>query len=455
MNKKIVIIGAGSAMFTQGLVMDLIKKKPGGHQWKLALVDIDGGILEDIVLLVKKMICAKDADIELEWSTNRCDCLPGADYIVTTIGVGGRRAWEQDVFIPRKYGINQPVGDTAMPGGISRAMRMVPAILDIARDAARLAPNARFFNYSNPMAIICRAVRKALNYPVTGLCIGTAGSEWYIADLMGWDRGRITSRAAGINHCTFIYDYRLDGQDAWPMIRERLAGELGEMCEDYTADRLCGEECDSKLERLGEPWGWRFFLKYGAFPAPGDRHITEFFTEYFPGGSYYGKKLGHDAFSFEGTISWGDRIYADTIKAARSPEPLGDEFFAHFHGEHEQLMDIIDSMERDLRKIFYMNVPNCGTIPNLPPMAVVEMPAVAGADGPKPVYADNFPDILAGFTARFLSVIEIAADAAVNGDRLLMEEAILSGGYISDRNAVKKMVAELLNVHKCYLPQFQ
>lgn len=400
------------------------------------------------------MINEKEADIELEWSADRCDCLPGADYIVTTIGVGGRRAWEQDVFIPRKYGINQPVGDTAMPGGISRAMRMIPAMLDIVRDVMRLAPNARFFNYSNPMAIICRAVRKALNYPLTGLCIGTAGIEWYIADFMGWNRDRVTSLAAGINHCTFIYDYRLDGEDAMPMIREKLAAELKEIHEGDTGDRFHGQQADEKLLKLGEPWAWSFFMKYGAFPAPGDRHVTEFFTEFFPGGSYYGKKLGHDAYSFEGTINWGDRIYADTIKAARSPEPLGEEFFAHFHGEHEQLMDIINSTERNLRNIFYMNVQNCGTIPNLPDWAVVEMPAVAGANGPKPIYLDNFPDVLAGFTMRFLSVIEIAVDAALKGDRMLMEEAILSGGYISDRAAVHKMVEELIAVHKAYLPQF-
>ena len=454
MNRKLVIIGAGSAMFTQGLVMDLIKKNPGGCKWKLALVDIDGVILEDVAKFITKMIKGKNADIELEWSTDRCDCLPGADYIVTTIGVGGRRAWEKDVFIPRKYGINQPVGDTAMPGGISRAMRMIPAMLDIVRDAKRLAPNAKFFNYSNPMAIICRAIHKALDYPITGLCIGTAGIEWYIADFMGWDRDRITSQAAGINHCTFIYDYRLDGQIAWPMVREKLAKEYKEIHNGDFGDRFHGEQADEKIFKLGEPWAWSFFLKYGAFPAPGDRHITEFFTEYFPGGSYYGKKLGFDAYSFENTIYWGDKIYDDTIKAARSAEPLGEEFFEHFHGEHEQLMDIINSTERDLKKVFYMNVKNNGTIPNLPNWAVVEMPVVAGANGPKPIYLDNFPDVLAGFTMRFLSVIELAVDAALNGDRRLMEEAILSGGYISDRTAVRKMVDELLAVHKADLPQF-
>jgi len=439
MKKKIVIIGAGSAMFTQGLVVDLIKKNPGGHKWKLALVDIEEGILENVVKLVKKIIEAKQADIELEWSTDRCDCLPGADYVITTIGVGGRRAWEQDVFIPRKYGINQPVGDTAMPGGISRAMRMIPAMLDIVKDTQRLAPNARLYNYSNPMTAICRAIRKELEYPITGLCIGTAESEWYIADFMGWDRKRVTTLAAGINHCTFIYDYRLDGQDAWPMVRDKI-----EM-----------EKAGEALLHTSQPFAWEFFLKYGAFPAPGDRHITEFFTEYFPGGLYYGKILGHDAFSFENTISWGDKIYNDIIRTAQSPEPLGEEYFTHFHGEHEQLMDIIDSMERDLRKIYYMNVENNGVVPNLPNYAVLEIPAVATANGPKPMYLNDFPDVLASFTSRFLSVIEITVDAALKGDRRLMVEAILSGGYINDRTAVERMVDELITAQKSYLPQFK
>jgi len=228
MRKKLVIIGAGSAMFTQGLAADLITKQPGGAKWHLSLVDIDEKVLDGIVRLVKKMIDAKKADIELSWSTDRRDCLPGADYVVTTIGVGGRRAWEQDVFIPRKYGIHQPVGDTAMPGGISRAMRMVPAMLAITKDVIRYCPNAYFFNYSNPMAIICRAIRKKLNYPITGLCIGTAALEWYIADYMGYDRNKVTSLAAGINHCTFIYDFRYEGKNAWPDVRKKLLEEYGD-----------------------------------------------------------------------------------------------------------------------------------------------------------------------------------------------------------------------------------
>lgn len=455
MKRKMVIIGAGSAMFTQGLVMDLIRKKPGNCSWEVSLCDIDGEVLDATVKMARKMLDQKGTDITLSWSTDRRDLLPGADYVITTIGVGGRRAWEQDVFIPRKYGIFQPVGDTAMPGGISRAMRMVPAMLDIVRDTRKLAPHARFFNYSNPMAIICRAVMKELSYDLTGLCIGTVGSEWYIADLMGYPRDRVTTLAAGINHCTFIYDYRLDGQNMMESIRQKVLAERKDSFDLDMGDRFHGDKTNDAAFEMGEPFGWSFFLKYGAFPAPGDRHVTEFFTELFPGGAYYGKKLGVDAYSFEGTIAWGDRLHNETVQKALSPEPLSEDFFAHFHGEHEQLMDIIDSMEKDKRGIFYMNVPNNGAVPNLPAWTVLEIPCVATATGVRPVHIDSFPDILAGFTMRFLSVIELAVDAALKGDRRMMEEAILAGGYISDRKAVTAMVDELLKAHRENLPQFQ
>lgn len=449
--KKMVILGAGSAMFTQGLVMDLIKN-PGPNSWELALVDIEEETLVAMERLVKKMIAAKGADIKVTASVDRREVLSQADYVICTIGVGGRRAWEQDVFIPRKYGIYQPVGDTAMPGGISRAMRMVPAILDILKDVRELCPRAFFFNYSNPMAIICRAVRKAEAFPIVGLCIGVPSTEWYIADFVGLEKEKVTSLSVGINHLTFMYDFRYEGKDAWPLVREKLDKEFCEDFDENVLDRFYSTQAEYFY--LGEPFGWTFFQKCGAFPAPGDRHVTEFFTEQFPGGEYYGHKLGVNAYSFEGVVKEGDAIHEQAMALAMSDEPLPEEFFTHMHGEHEQLMEIINSIERDERKIFSVNVPNCGCVTNLPYHAVLEMPAVATAKGFRPLHIDDYPDRFAGIINRHLSVIEMAADAALTGSRELFEEAILMGGYITDRKAVHDMVGELLEAQKQYLPGF-
>src|SRR5262245_54215150 len=227
MTKKIVLIGAGSAVFTQGLVADLILT-PDLGPWQLGLVDIDPLALETAEGLSRRMIEARGAEITLEASTDRRNVLPGADIVVTTIGVGGRRAWEQDVFIPRKYGIYQPVGDTVMPGGISRAMRMIPALVEIAQDVKSLCPEAFYINYSNPMTVNCWAIRQATNVPVVGLCHGLFHVERELAQFMGVPPQEVTSFYAGLNHMTFIFDLRRQGRDAWPLVKAALARERGE-----------------------------------------------------------------------------------------------------------------------------------------------------------------------------------------------------------------------------------
>ena len=218
--KKIVLIGAGSAVFTKGLIADFIQSDFGC--WEIALCDINPKILEPVVKLAKKMVEVRGAQdrITVTSSTDRTELLPGADFVVTTIAVGGRRAWEQDVLIPRKYGIYQPVGDSIMPGGIARAQRMIPQMVAIAKDVERLCPNAYFFNYSNPMTSIVTAVRKATSVKLIGLCHGVIYGERYLARMLGVDVSRITTIGAGLNHLTFLYDIRVDGQDAKPRLRE-------------------------------------------------------------------------------------------------------------------------------------------------------------------------------------------------------------------------------------------
>jgi len=447
--RKMVILGAGSAMFTKGLVADLIEN-PNQFKWELAFVDIDELTLESITKLVKKMVKTKNADIVVSASIDRCDVLPKADYVVATIGVGGRRAWEQDVFIPRKYGIFQPVGDTMMPGGISRAMRMVPVMIDIARDIEKICPEAYFFNYSNPMAIICRAVDK-LGYKTVGLCHSFNQIEGYLAEFIGAERSKFRCYGIGINHLTFMYDIRYKGKNAIPAILKKYA-EIKAKGIDYSVvGPLWFDEIDPNINTVIEPFAFEILERYGAFPCAGDRHISEFFTEFFPGGEYYGKKLGVDAFSFESCIEWGDKIYDDMFKQANDPGPLPANYFDRDVGEHEQLMDIIDSIENDVQRVF---MPNRGLVPNLPSYAAIEMPTLANSRGMSQIFMQDFPDVLAAVINKYLAIIEITVEAALKGDKTLFVEAILTGGYITDRDSVEKMVDELIEVHKQYLPQF-
>lgn len=432
---NLVLIGAGSAVFTKGLVADMIQMPELGP-WTLGLVDIDPDALATAEGLCRRMVEATGAEITVRASTERRDLLPDADAVVTTIGVGGRRAWEADVFIPRRYGIYQPVGDTVMPGGISRAMRMIPAMVAIAWDVAELCPDAHFFNYSNPMTANCWAVREATGVDVVGLCHGTFDVSRQLARFVGAPPEETTTLYAGLNHLTFIFDLRWQGRDMWPVARERLVSAPQP---PFAAEN---------------PFSWSLFEAYGAYPSANDRHVVEFFPERFPGGQYQNRTLGVNAYAFEGTIASGDRTYARMRKQASGEEPLDDWIFERAVGEHEQLLNILRALRDDTREIFAVNVPNRGAVPNLPGDAVLEIPAVATGRGLLPVQIHDFSEELAAVVNRRLASTRLTVSAALNGDRECFVEALLLDGAVTDRDTARALAAELLEAHQPNLPNF-
>lgn len=454
-NRKIVLIGAGSASFTQGLVADLILA-PDLGPWQLGLVDISPQALETAEGLSRRMVAARGAEIQITASTDRRDILPGADVVVMTVGVGGRRAWELDVQIPRKYGIFQPVGDTAMPGGISRALRMIPALVDIAQDVQRLCPDALFINYSNPMTANCAAIRQVTGLPVVGLCHGVFHVERQLADLIGAPPAEITSLYAGLNHLTFLYDLRWRGRDVWPLVRARLAAERGQ---PQALEKLAQAfpemgAASQEFKAADNPFSWSIFEAYGAYPAVNDRHVTEFFPERFPQGRYYGKTLGIDAYSHEKTIEWGDQEYADMRAQALGEKPLDEWLFERAEGEHEQLTDILRALAQDSRRVFNVNLPNRGAVPNLPAAAILELPAAATASGLRPLQLLDFPEPLAAIVTRKLSAVTLTVEAALTGSRALVVEALLADGAVADAVVAAQLADELIQAHQQYLPQF-
>jgi alpha-galactosidase len=448
---KIVLIGAGSAVFTRGLVADLIILRELGP-WELALVDTDPTALETAEGLSRKMVASQGADVTISASTERRDVLPGADVVVTTVGVGGRRAWELDVHIPRKYGVYQPVGDSILPGGLSRAMRVIPVLVDVARDVQELCPDAWFFNYANPMTANCWAIRQATGLPVVGLCHGVFHVERQLAEFLGVPPEELTTLYAGLNHLTFIFDLRWRGQDMWPVVREKLAAERA-AAPDGRGEYL-GQTFAEGFAAADNPFSWSLFEAYGAYPAVNDRHVVEFFPERFPGGDYYGLSLGVDAFSHAEIVAWGDERYAAMRRQAIGEEPLDESIFHRTAGEHEQLLYILRSIQRDERQVFSVNVPNTGAVPNLPADAVLELPAAATATGLRPLQVLDFPDTLAGIVTRRLASVRPTVAAALAGDRDLFVEALLLDGAVSDRAIARQMGEELLEAHRQYLPQF-
>jgi len=444
--QKLVLIGAGSAMFTQGIVVDWLKRRERG-EWEIALVDINPVILEATEKMVRRYMLATDFPAKITATTERRDVLAGATAVICTIGVGSRRAWEQDVFVPRKHGIFQPVGDSVMPGGVSRSMRMIPPMIAIARDAARLCPGALFVNYSNPMTAVVRAVRKHTPVAAIGLCIGTDSTLWSLARMAGAPYGTVTARWAGVNHLTWILDLRSNGEDLWPRLREKVA-------------RLRAAPAKGGLPALANPFCWELFDQFGGWPGPGDRHGVEFFTERFPKGQYYGKTLGMDVFSLEELIARGDKIYQETIELAKGSGPIDKETLAMqmaggtSGGEHVQCLDILNSIRQDRRLWYSVNIPNNGTVSNLPDDAILEVPGVATAEG---LIAPRVGELPAGITAillRRLAAVEATVEAAVTGNRKMLVEAMILDGGVSDYQLASKLTEDLIQAHKQHLPQF-
>ena len=439
MNERVVLIGAGSVSFTRGLVADLLDAWPKGE---LALVDIDPAALEVATNLARKMIAARGAGWKLEASEDRRTVLKGATAVICTVGVGGRRAWEQDVFVPRKYGIFQPVGDSVGPGGSSRALRMIPAMVDIAEDILDLAPDALFFNYGNPMAPVCRAIRKATGAPVIGLCHGVNHTAHYLAHALGVSAARCTYNAVGMNHLTWFTEFRVDGADAMPRLREIAAQRVSEAKGNPAA-----------VAELS-PFSWQLFLLFGAFPAVLDRHVVEFFPQFFRDGNYYGLTLGVDAFSFEETIAAGDREFAAMEKDASSPDPLPGQYHARGNGEHEQVVSIISSMREDSRWVYSANLPNMGQVADLPAGAIIESPAIATTRTLLPVVQPRLNPGIPGTLATRLLWVETIVDAALERRRDLFIQALVLDGFAASLDDAAAMADEFLRVHAPYLGDF-
>lgn len=450
-SERIVLIGAGSASFTVGLLADMIARNA---RIDLSLVDIDASALRVATQLATRMITARNAPITLRAAQDRREVLPGATVVICTVGVGGRRAWEQDVFVPRRYGINMPVGDTVGPGGSSRALRMIPAMVAIAQDVLTLAPDALFFNYSNPMAPICRAIRKATGANVVGLCHGVHDTGRYLAEKLGVELERIRYNAVGINHLTWFTDVRVDGLDAMPQLRQIAAQKVAA----FPNSRIAVPTIPVKAEEVqpfsspeDHPFSWHLLHSFGAIPSALDRHVTEFFPQLFGDGAYYGKTLGKDIFSFEGTIARGDSHYAEMRQLAESTAPLPAEYLQRFEGEHEQVIDIIEAIRGERGTVYSANLANVGQVPNLPQAAIVEAPAIASAGGLQPIMQPALPTALAGSLATRYQWVECIVEAALERSREKFIQALVLDGAVESIHQATALADELLAVQMPFL----
>ncbi len=252
--------------------------------------------------------------------------------------------------------------------------------------------------------------------------------------------GISTIAPSGSNHLTWFTEISIGGKDVMPRLMQ-------------IADENIAKLGQSPPDELSI-FTWQMTKLFGAFPAVLDRHITEFFTQFFRTGDYYGKKLGVDAYSFEGTIAGGDAIFEEMKEVAASDQPLTEDFFELIGGEHEQVMEIIESIRTDAGRTYSANLPNAGQVPNLPMDAVVESPAIADRSGMHPIAQAPLPVGIVGTLATRLAWVETTVEAALQGSRGKFIQALVLDGAVESMKTAEKLADELLAAQAEYLPQF-
>lgn len=435
---KITFIGAGSLGFTRGLVRDILTF-PLLKDATLSLMDIDAERLEFAYKAVQRIIELGNYPAKVEATLNRAEALRDADAVLCTILVGGTDVWRHDIEIPKKYGVDTNIGDTRGPSGVFRALRTIPVMLDIIKDVERYCPDAIFLNYTNPMAMLCRAMQRESFVRITGLCHSVQGTAMMLARWIGAPYEEITYTCAGINHQAWYLKYEWNGKDAYPLIREAVKKP-----EIYNEEIVRNE----------------MFLHLGYYVTESSGHNSEY--------NWWFRKRPDliEKYCTHGT-GWNPGEYAYILKEYRRRENTWKEeakrWFAqdtpiNLERGHEYAAYIINAWKGGEIFSFNGNVPNTNLITNLPEGACVEVPVYVDKGGFHPVHVGPLPPQCVTLTHVNVMVEEMAVEAALTGNPRLVFQAIahdpLTAAVLSLAE-IKKMVNEMLQQNRPYLPQFK
>ncbi len=436
---KIAFIGAGSYGFTRGLVRDVLTF-PLLRDATLALMDIDPERLDFAYQSVKKIIELGHYPAKVEATLDRVEALRGADVVIVTILVGHTDLWKYDMEIPKKYGVDFNIGDTRGVAGVFRALRTIPVMLSIVKDMERYCPNAFMLNYTNPMAMLCRAMQRESYIPVTGLCHSVQGTAMMLARWIGAPYEEVTYTCAGINHQAFYLKYDWNGKDAYPQIRKAITEDPAIYNEEQVRNEM--------------------YLALDYYVTESSGHNSEY--------SWWFRKRPDliEQYCTHGT-GWNPGLYGYVVNEyARRESSWKEEAKLWFAKEtpitlergHEYAASIINAHQGGETFSFNGNVPNTKLIDNLPYEACVEVPVFVDRAGFHPVHVGPMPLQLAALNHVSIMEEEMAVEAALTGDPHLVYQACCydpNSASVLSLAEIRKMVNEMLAHYKDYLPQFK
>lgn len=436
--KKIAFIGAGSFGFTRNLVKDVLTF-PAFRDCEIALMDINEERLAYIKKAVDKIIDAGSYPAKVFATTDRAEALKNADGVLITILQGGVDVWRYDIEIPKKYGVDINVGDTRGPSGIFRALRTIPVMLDICRDIERYCPGAIVLNYTNPMAMLCRAMQSESKINVTGLCHSVQGTAEMLAEWIGAPMDEVTYLCAGINHQAWYLNFKWNGKDAYPLIRKAV-----EDPEIYNREIVRNEMFKHLDYYVTESSGHN--SEYNAWFRKRPDLIEKYCihgTNWNPGkyGYILNEYLKREHTWKQEIVEW---LNKEKLNLERGHEYAAYIFNAVF-GDNTMFE-------------FNGNVRNFGLIDNLPEGCCVEVPVLASKRGLDALHVGPLPDHLAILNNTSSRCEELAVQAAIEGDPRKVFYAVLFDPLTSavlSMQEIKDMVDEMMEKNKDYLPHFK
>ena len=473
---KIAFIGAGSTVFARNLLQDLFTF-PELHESTIALMDIDPVRLTDTESVATRLANNVGAHPTIEATTDLRRALDGADYAINMIQVGGYRpSTVIDFEIPKRYGLRQTIGDTLGIGGIMRALRTIPVMLDIGRQMEQVCPDALFLNYTNPMAMLCMAMDRATHVRTVGLCHSVQGTAADLAEWLEVPADEVNYLCAGINHVAFYLRFERNGEDLYPALR-RLAVERREPAWErvrFEVFRHFGYFVTESSEHFSEYVPWfikqdrddlieRYNVPLDEYPARCEDQIGEWgefraaLTSPDSGemARYQEKRRGQLKGITERRLAVVARENPSLAESLRQQElsHRAEEETGH-SGEYGTL--IIHSIETGLPRVVYGNVANRASIVNLPTTCCVEVPCLVDSNGVQPTVVGGLPPQLAALMQTNINVQELTVEAALTGNREHVYQAAMLDPHTAaelDPEQICALVDDLLEAHGSMIPE--
>jgi alpha-galactosidase len=397
MRPTIVIIGAGSVVFTRDLLGDVFSF-PALSSARVVLHDIDPERLETARAIAEATADAAGARPQITAEADRRRALDGADYVINVIQVGMHEATVRDFEVPAGFGLNQTIADTIGIGGIFRGLRTFPVLAALAQDMADLCPDAWLLNYTNPMAMnvtFLHAVAPRLK--VLGLCHSVHWTMDGLCELVGVPLDEVSYWSAGVNHQGWVLRWERDGQSLYPLLDERIAA-------------------DPELRRRVRVDMYR---RLGFYPTETSEHSSEYVPWY----------LHHPSEVDRLRLNVGEYVGISAENLAeytRVREQLaGTGRLEIESGATEYAPQVIHSLETGTVRVISANVANDGLITNLPTGFVVEVPTLLDGLGAHPIHVGDLPPQCAAVNRSYIGPAELAVRAAVDGDPRLVRAAAM------------------------------